>query len=487
MIAHLYQILWSLRVLWSIEGVVWSPDRLRLWRKSINLYLSFLAFTDPLRPNDQLRRTMICAVLCAVYDYDSDWSQGKRDGANFRPLLEQLVESVEAKAIAAKLFKNDVSHKLQDNGLKRGSVALRFNQLVINSDWMRDYTPEEIDSFGRLLQIVDDLFDLDDDYLSGDTNCLLVPGRGQEFANEARAFLESEFFGRLKANSRVYRSIDKMTRKVLNRFGGPHVTWTQLFATGRPLTAGLYGLVLPIVSFRSFEGAPWALRLTTTLSFAGLTMSIMVFNDYIDRHHDRQKGKYFASEHPQEVLTYWTRLNLATGSALLYVGYHDIGLASFCVMVWLLGLFYSFVPHWYVAQNLIVALCCGAPALCGAVWARKFDSDHLATFSLFATLLFISEVYKDIEDARIDTGYKDTIPVRNGHVATATGLLALSFVPATIATIHPNQWVIAVASIGLPLVMFNQTFILFGRQNVARAKWAMKWLVTILLIVLLVS
>ncbi len=487
MISHLREIFWSLSVLWDLKGVVWPPDRLRLWRKTIHLYFSFLAFTDHWRPADQLRRAMVCALLTAVYDYDSDWEQGRRDGLNFHTLLERYVRSGEAYSLASGLFAGDVSQGLSGDGLERGSAALRFYWLVMDSEWMRGYTREEINSFGRKLQIVDDLLDLETDYLTYDTNCLLLEDQAQGFANEAREFLNGRFFTQLKTNSRVYRVIGTTASKVLNRFGSSQVSCGQLFQTGRPATAGLFGLVLPLVSFSFYGGVPWSLGVTCALSFMGLTMSIMVFNDWKDRTHDRKKGKLFASEHTAELWAYWVKLNVVTGGFLLLVVWYDVWLAAFCTVVWVVGILYSFIPHWYIIQNLTVALCAGSPALCGAVYNGKLNADSVLTFLLFATLLFLGEVYKDIEDARIDRGYKATLPVRVGHVQTVVNLIGLVFVPTTIALLHPNPWMFRIMSVGAPLLLFSQASMLLRPERVAHTRWVMNRVVTGLLLVLLMT
>ncbi|MBI1907851.1 UbiA prenyltransferase family protein [Candidatus Uhrbacteria bacterium] len=484
MTAHLREAIWSLRVLWDHDGIVWPPDRIRLWWKSVHLYLSFLAFTDPHRPADQLRRTMVCAVLSAVYDYDSDWEQGRRDGRNFLALLAREDVPPAARAMAIRLFRGDVGRTLSEEGLERGSAALAFYRLVIDSAWMRVYRDDEIARFGRGLQLVDDLIDLDRDYLTGDANCFLLPDRAQRFADEARSFLGEEFFRRLAAHSRVYRSIDRMARKTLRRFGAPRPELGQLFAMGRPMTAGLYGLALPLASFAQ-SAAPWGLRILSAFVVTGLTMSIMVFNDWKDRHHDRKKGKLLASEHPEEVWRYWMRLNAATVVCIIGVAVYDVGTAAFCLGIWLVGVGYSFVPHWYLVQNILVAVCAGAPALLGGVWSRAFDHQAACTFFVLAALIFIGEVYKDIEDARIDPGYKATIPVRLGHVHAVAFLIAFIFVPAAGMALHPNGAIRQIAFAGLPFMMVSQAYMLLSRPSVAWAKWGMKWTVTAVLLVLL--
>lgn len=487
MTAHLHQILWSLRVLWRVKGIVWPFDRLRLWKKTIHLYMSFLAFTDVIRPADQLRRAMICAILSAVYDYDSDWNHGARNGANFLALLNQYVESEKARTFAARLFLEDVAKDLSTDGLERGSGALYFYWLVIDSAWMRRYSKDEIMSFGQKLQIIDDLLDLDHDHLADDQNCLLQKDRAQAYADEAREFLTSKFFVLLQANSHVYRSIGRMATKTLRRFGSDQATFSQLLRAGRPMTAGLFGFVLPLISFGFWNEAPWLTRFIVAFCFMGLTMSIMIFNDWRDRRHDRRKGKFLASENEQEFWSFWVQLSMATSLLLLLVVIIDPLTAAFCAGVWLIGLVYSLFPQLYLIQNLTVALLAGSPALVGAVYHRSLGRDSILTFLVFASILMIGEILKDIEDARIDRGYKATIPTTRGHPAAVSALIGLVFMAAAWMIFHPHPWVPIIAIVGMPILGFGiaSMMLVKYRTQVTRVKSTMKLIIACLLLALL--
>lgn len=485
MTTHLRVIVWALQVLWGLK-TIWFSDRLRLWRKSINLYSSFLVFTDRGRPRDQLHRAMICAVISAVYDYDSDWPYGDRTGTHFLALLEQLVDSPEARQIATDLYRIDECGQLSEDGLERGSVALCFYRLVIDSCWMRDYSDEEIDAFGRKLQIIDDLLDLEGDRVAGNTNCLLLPARAPAFVREATEFLDSPFFLKLKEYSRIYRVIERKTREALLRFGNDRVTAKQLFQAGRP-TTGAYAFVLTLISFGFYPETAWVLRLLTAAAFAGLTMSIMVFNDFADREHDRKKGKDLAARHPRELLRYWWCLSGVTAIVLAGVVGTDWQVAGFCLAVWLVGLGYSLAPGWYLVNNIIVAACSAAPALCGVVHAGKFTHPAVATFFLLFLLILWNEIYKDTEDLEIDRGYKNTLPVRLGHLPTFGRLIGWLVLPAAAFVLHPNPWVQRLAFVAMPLLAFEQSAVFGHRQLVARAKTVMRTTLQALLIVLLLT
>jgi len=427
---------------------------------------------------------MVCAILSAVYDHDSDWTYGNRKGQNFKNLLH-LVEAEDARDMADRLFAKDVGHQLSKHGLERGSVALRFYWLVIKCQWMKGYTAEQVDEFGRKLQILDDLLDFEDDRVAGDTNCLLTNEAG-EYITEGTEFLESEFFSKLKENSKIYRVLERKAHQLLKKFSAQKVTFGQLWQIGRP-TTGAYAFITTLIGFGYYDGAPWVVRLLTASAFAGLTMSIMVYNDWVDRGHDRKKWKMFASEHPQEVFRWWINLSAITTVLVMLVATYNPLVAYFCLLVWGVGTLYSHIPHWYIVQNVVVAICAGSPALCGLVYHRQVTTGSLATFLMFSTLLFISEVYKDVEDSRVDEGYKATMPVKLGHRRTVLRLFSLCFLAALVMAIHPNPWVWKIAIVGLPLLQYNNAEIFCHPQYIARPKGTLRWILKILLIVLILT
>lgn len=232
MFQHIRFSLWALRTLWGLKTIV-LRNRLLLWRKSVRLYFSLLAFCDKERPTAQLQRAMISAVLSALYDYSTDWIKARKpEDSLFFQGLGQLLQghprAARATQLAQELFRLDRANLLPESGLERGSMALLFYHLVINSRWMSAYVEDEIAGFGRKLQIVDDLLDLENDRRFGHTNCLLAT-RPVQFIQELREFLVSDFFLELERHSRVYRLLRARCEEKL-RARQPTVT-RQLFAT----------------------------------------------------------------------------------------------------------------------------------------------------------------------------------------------------------------------------------------------------------------
>jgi 4-hydroxybenzoate polyprenyltransferase len=486
--AHLQLVLWAFQVLWGCKAIS-AMDRFRLYRKSLNLYLSYLAFTDQERPHNQSKQAMISALLSAIYDYDTDWTKGDRYGSNIFTLLDQHVESDGLKKVATELFHSETEKTLSPNESERGSVALIFFRNLINSDWMRKYSDDDLEIFGRKLQIIDDLLDLERDYEAGDTNCFLIEGgeRAKEFALEAEEFLSSDFFKELKKNSKMYRILERKIRKKINQFGIHGIRLKNVISAGRPIT-GAYAFLLTIIGFRlGGEARSLECGLAATI-FAFVTMSIMIFNDYIDRNHDRKKGKLAVSENPKKFLYYWCGLNILTLAVLAGLIWLNIWAALFCMLVWIVGICYSFIPNWYLVQNLIVAACSASPVLCGY---RK-DSNLasiIIIFLLFASLIYISEIYKDTKDRVIDKGYKETMPVRLGHKRTFSRIILAQFIPAALMlmlfTIHGNRAIMWLMLTTMPLLAFQQATTLLHPELIRRPITTLRGIIVILLIVIL--
>jgi len=424
---------------------------------------------------------MVAAVLTAVYDYDTDW-EPESDGSRFKKLLLWYVNSEIAEKIAIELLQSEKDRKLSKAGLERGSVAFQFYCLVIGSEWLKQYTQSEIDTFGKLLQICDDALDLDHDRKAGDQNCLLLSDR-QKYIKQGLAFFESDFFQQLKKHSLIYWLLEFKVRRVFSGLE-KKVTPGQLLQTARPST-GIYALVLTIISFRFFSEFSWLVAIFCGLTYLFLTMSIMVFNDWTDRWQDAKKGKTFARNHPVELKRFWWQLNAITIVLLSLVALFDLATAGYCALIWLIGLSYSRLRRHYLVNNLVVALCSASPALCGAVYCQSLSYTAVLTFLVFLVLVFHNEIFKDIEDQHFDKGSKDTVPVKIGHTVTMAHLNCLLYVPATIIIFYPSWWVKTVTIPLLAVIAFQQAFVFFEPKKVPRPKVTMRLLLALLLVVLL--
>lgn len=430
MINLLKNAFWALYILWGQKDIA-KIDRYKLWRKSLRLYLSMLGFADKLRPQVQLRRVMICAVLSAIYDYDTDWrATPNPETSIFFRLLNKLLknqpECEVAIAQAQDLFKQDWKKQLSADGLERGSIALSFYTSIIRSDWLMSFTNVQILDFGRSLQIVDDFLDLEQDEKQGDLNCFLTAD-AEKYEQELRLFFDSEFFRNLENHSLIYSFLKY---KCLKKLRLKKRIFKQLFETTHPKT-GPYAFVAVLLGFNFFSETSWILAMLSATAFMGITWSIMSFNDIVDRDHDRKKGKIFASENPIELILFWLQLSGITLALLTLCFALSPASALFCLGVWLLGLMYSFMQRMVLIQNWIVAACSASPVLVAAFGNGYIYTKQALLFIAIALLIASKEAYLDIKDRLVDKGYKKTLSSESpGGYAGAvmyTNSLALLF------------------------------------------------------------
>ncbi len=197
----------------------------------------------------------------------------------------------------------------------------------------------------------------------------------------------------------------------------------------------------------------------------------MVFNDWIDRGHDVKKKKYLAHDNPRAFWRFWLRLSTFTSTTLLFTLWHSPLVGAFGGLVWLVGLLYSYVPHRYVAQNLIVAFCSCSPALLGCVYHADYQRAPISVALVLFFVILNREVYKDLEDVAFDHGYKRTLPTVIGITNTVKRIPLIVFGWASSLILHPSFWVKALALFSLlPLTKDN-----------------LDWLIRCLFIVVLVT
>lgn len=382
---------------------------------------------------------MICAFLSVMYDYETDWHPiASADDSAFLQLLNRYVGNIDAVQKASELFITDSNGKLSKDGLERGSGAFRFYCSVIGSKWLAKYPKTELDEFGRSLQLVDDLLDFNNDRKHGDVNCFLSGEQRRRFIEEAREFLQSDFYKELAKRSGVYTLVHWRCQHVCHKLCDTLPTLRQITHAHRPPTALYAGLAV----FAGFKLATieinW-LTVIVALVFALITANIMVFNDLVEREHDREKGKNFCHEHTWSVGSAFALEVAIISVLLLVIACADIMIALFGASVWIIGLLYSIrlVRKWYVVQNLIVAMCSASPILCGVINTRTMTISVLLVFCSLTALILMREFLKDIEDVLSDVGYKKTLPTRKGVMMTVLSILILVYLPATLLAFSP--------------------------------------------------
>jgi 4-hydroxybenzoate polyprenyltransferase len=487
MITHLREIFWALKIL--RDQKIFVLNKLSLWKKSVLLYLSFLAFTDKPRLIAQLHRAMICALITAVYDYETDKVKiGKEQfgSAPFFLLLEDLIKPIsqEAYELAVSLFAKDHANQLSKSGIERGGVAFYFYSLIIDSDWLHKYTRDELEYFGSMLQILDDLLDLSSDYICQDKNFFLDQEIAKDHAEQLLVFMQSLFWKELKDNSWLYKYFESKAKKSLGVLGFSKASLKSLYFVGRPLT-GVFAAVLTFTGFSFYLQTDWTLAVFTAISGFVFTISIMIHNDVIDSQHDHKKGKHFASEHRSKLKHYDI---LLIALSLLLIGlicFCDLRLGIFCLACFLPGIIYSHIIRLFLVNQLIVAVCSAAPVLCGMISQWSYQPKAMIAFLIFCSLIFIRELYKDIEDRIIDAGYKATIPTKLGHTASVLYSFALCYLPVVFILLFPNFYVRIVAIL-MAVVEFRQAMMLFDPKKVIKAKKTISFVLFVLLLAMLI-
>jgi len=191
----------------------------RYLRKSTNLALCYYGFSDS-ETMGQAEQAGRAAFLCCAYDVVTDWRGFDEEAfETFRQILTRNAPT-ELAALAISLYQKECAGDLKDDGLERGVIALEFVTRMMecrghfrHGNYLR--------SAGRLLQLVDDLLDYEEDSCTGDLNCLASPRR-REYLDQAeelasQTFLESLSFdpvlryaiGLALAKARTLRSEDQ--------------------------------------------------------------------------------------------------------------------------------------------------------------------------------------------------------------------------------------------------------------------------------------
>jgi hypothetical protein len=171
----------------ALSGAIWfslkymirlkiTPKEIcRYFAKSFNLALCYSGFSIP-GALGQAFRAGKGAFLCCAYDVVTDWRQF--DARAFCVIRSILIAEAgpDLSDIALDLYAKDARGQLDEDGLERGSIALRFVTRLIGSE---GFFAEriDIDYAGRLWQLVDDLLDYESDLQAGDLNCLQSSNR----------------------------------------------------------------------------------------------------------------------------------------------------------------------------------------------------------------------------------------------------------------------------------------------------------------------
>lgn len=113
------------------------------------------------------------AFLCCAYDVVTDWRLFDPNArVTFENILCARVQESAIQRLAIGLYEKECHDGLAEDGLERGAIALRFALRMMDCESTREVEWGNLDEIGRLLQIVDDVLDYEEDMRSGDMNCL---------------------------------------------------------------------------------------------------------------------------------------------------------------------------------------------------------------------------------------------------------------------------------------------------------------------------
>ncbi len=198
----------------------------------------------------------------------------------------------------------------------------------------------------------------------------------------------------------------------------PRIFW-DLVGTGR-IRGTLFTAVFAASSFRLVEReVSLGVVVLCAGAFTLAHMSIMTFNDWKDRVHDRAKGKTLASDHPLLFKRYLVGLLAATLLGVMVLGVVSTWLMLYCAGVLAFGIVYSYVERVFVLNNLIVAACGAAPVLPGAVYTGRIPMEVWLWYTVFFALVLGREIIRDIHDHHLDEVHslKQTLSTRLGRTS----------------------------------------------------------------------
>jgi 4-hydroxybenzoate polyprenyltransferase len=213
----------------------------------------------------------------------------------------------------------------------------------------------------------------------------------------------------------------------------------QIINAHRPLTI-VYTCGAVIAGFKLTTGMNYSTALMV-LAFCLVTGNIMIFNDIMDREHDKLKGKDFCSKHPRFAFYIFILCCVKITVLLKIIAGADVLVSFFIALVWLTGLLYSFrfVRMLCLKQTVMVALCSASPILCGAIHARRAPASVYLVFFSFVILVFARELVKDILDSAIDEGYKKTLPTQMGVPLTINIIMGLIAAATFALVVFPTK------------------------------------------------
>lgn len=153
----------------------------RFIRKSQNLFLMYLGFAKD-RTYRAIDGAALSWFLSAYYDWVTD---GPRAGAEAQEgllgVLKKISQNTWANGLVQDMLQKDVSKTLADDGLERGAISFIFilEMMGLREEYEKKCDIQEV---GKMLQVIDDIDDWEDDTAQWDWNVLNTP-KASEYLN----------------------------------------------------------------------------------------------------------------------------------------------------------------------------------------------------------------------------------------------------------------------------------------------------------------
>ena len=238
---------------------------------------------------------------------------------------------------------------------------------------------------------------------------------------------------------------------------------------------GVFALALCVAS-ASLHGLSWAdSRLwLVAATCAWAPGAIVALNDWVDREHDRAKGRTLASDRPSAWIA-WT-LGLWLGYGALLIG---VGVLAPQALGWLgamaaLGAVYSWLRAAPLVSGLTVSLSYALIVPAAASLGQGFEPRTWTMALTIALAVYGRETIADLEDLPVDRGYKATLPVLLGASRAALWMSVIFGLGAIMACLT-SPWMALFVPLTLTLIgaahehplRFKQLYQLVDAQTVA--------------------
>lgn len=184
----------------------------RYLEKSIGLALCYAAFAELGKIKEGWMAGK-AAFLCCAYDIVTDWRGfDSKSRLIFEKVLHSIGVSDELQKSTMNLYEREIFQQLEDDGLDRGAIALRFILKLMGCENTREVIWKNLDEIGRLLQIVDDVLDYEHDVKYGDINCLTTENRDIYLKQLLNKFEDAEVRKLFGNESYVLRKVIEKAR-----------------------------------------------------------------------------------------------------------------------------------------------------------------------------------------------------------------------------------------------------------------------------------